>query len=366
MSGKEIMFTPVKLGAIELKNRLVMAPLTRMRAIDGDVPSPLAKTYYSQRAGAGLIISEATQISSLGKGYPATPGIYSTEQTAAWKEIVDAVHAKGGKMVAQLWHVGRISHSSLHAEQGLPEAPSAIAPKGQTYGADWKLHDYETPKAMSTEDIARLLNEFKAAAQNAKLAGFDGVEIHSANGYLLDQFLQDRTNQRNDQYGGSIENRLRLLGEVIESVSQVFSCDRIGVRLSPYGSFNDIGDSDPIALFNAAIKKLNTYHLAYVHMIEPRSTTAGGNDQTNTEAPITSEIFRSAYQGKFISAGGYDQAMGEAVLEAGLADAVAYGRLYIANPDLDERFKLGAKLNPYNRATFYGGGEAGYTDYPTL
>ncbi len=366
MSGKEIMFTPVKLGAIELKNRLVMAPLTRMRAIDGDVPSPLAKTYYSQRAGAGLIISEATQISSLGKGYPATPGIYSVEQTAAWKEIVDAVHAKGGKIVAQLWHVGRISHSSLHPEQGLPEAPSAIAPTGQTYGADWKLHDYETPKAMSTEDIARLLNEFKAAAQNAKLAGFDGVEVHSANGYLLDQFLQDRTNQRNDQYGGSIENRLRLLGEVIESVSQVFSCDRIGVRLSPYGSFNDIGDSDPIALFNAAIKKLNTYQLAYVHMIEPRSTTAGGNDQIDNEAPITSEIFRSAYHGKFISAGGYDQAMGEAVLEAGLADAVAYGRLYIANPDLAERFKQGAKLNPYNRATFYGGGEAGYTDYPTL
>ncbi|QWE09900.1 alkene reductase [Polynucleobacter sp. es-EL-1] len=366
MSGKEMMFTPVKLGAIELKNRLVMAPLTRMRAIDGDVPNPLAKTYYSQRAGAGLIISEATQISSLGKGYPATPGIYSAEQTAAWKEIVDAVHAQGGKMVAQLWHVGRISHSSLHPEQGLPEAPSAVAPAGQTYGADWKLHDYEIPKAMSAQDIARLLNEFKLAAQNAKAAGFDGVEIHSANGYLLDQFLQDKTNQRNDQYGGSIENRLRLLSEVIESVSQVFSSDRIGVRLSPYGSFNDIGDSDPISLFNAVIEKLNTYHLAYVHMIEPRSTTAGGNDQLDAQAPITSEMFRAAYQGKFISAGGYDQAMGEAVLEAGLADAVAYGRLYIANPDLAERFKQGAKLNPYNRATFYGGGEAGYTDYPTL
>ena len=366
MIGKEMMFTPVKLGAIELKNRLVMAPLTRMRAIDEDVPNPLAKTYYSQRAGAGLIISEATQISSLGKGYPATPGIYSAEQTAAWKEIVDAVHAKGGKMVAQLWHVGRISHSSLHPEQGLPEAPSAIAPAGQTYGADWKLHDYETPKAMTLGDIKRLLTEFKVAAQNAKLAGFDGIEIHSANGYLLDQFLQDKTNRRDDEYGGSIENRLRLLGEVIESVSQVFTCDRIGVRLSPYGSFNDIGDSDPIALFNAAIEKLNAYHLAYVHMIEPRSTTAGGDDQIDAAAPITSEIFRAAYQGKFISAGGYDQAMGEAVLEAGLADAVAYGRLYIANPDLAERFKQGAKLNSYNRATFYGGGEAGYTDYPTL
>ena len=216
MSGKEIMFTPVKLGSIQLKNRLVMAPLTRMRAVTGDVPNPLAKTYYEQRASAGLIITEATQISPLGMGYPATPGIYSPEQTAAWKEIVDAVHAKGGTIVAQLWHVGRISHSSLHPEDGVPEAPSAIAAAGQTYGADWKLHDYEVPKAMSLEDIARLLKEFELAARNAKAAGFDGIEIHSANGYLLDQFLQDKTNQRNDQYGGSIENRLRLLGEVIE------------------------------------------------------------------------------------------------------------------------------------------------------
>lgn len=360
------MFTPIKLGSIELRNRLVMAPLTRMRAIEGDVPNPLAKTYYEQRASAGLIISEATQISPLGKGYPATPGIYSAEQTAAWKEIVSAVHAKGGKMVAQLWHVGRISHSSLHPEQGLPEAPSAIAPAGQTYGADWKLHDYETPKAMTTEDIARLLKDFELAAANAKAAGFDGVEIHSANGYLLDQFLQDKTNQRTDGYGGSIENRIRLLGEVVESVAKVYPSDRIGVRLSPYGSFNDMADSDPVALFTAVIHQLNGYKLSYVHMIEPRSTSAGGNDQVNTDAPVTSEMFRTVYQGQFISAGGYDQAMGEAVLEAGLADAVAYGRLYISNPDLAERFQQGAALNAYNRATFYGGAEVGYTDYPTL
>lgn len=366
MSGKEIMFTPVTLGSIELKNRLVMAPLTRMRAIAGDVPNPLAKTYYAQRASAGLIITEATQISPLGMGYPATPGIYSVAQTAAWKEVVKAVHEKGGSIVAQLWHVGRISHSSLHPEQGVPEAPSAIAAVGQTYGADWKLHDYEIPKAMSTEDIARLLKEFEAAAQNAKAAGFDGIEIHSANGYLLDQFLQDKTNQRTDQYGGSIENRLRLLTEVIEAVTTVFPADRVGVRLSPYGTFNNIGDSDPVALFTAAIQKLNGYKLAYIHMIEPRATSAGGGDQVNEEAPITSEIFRAAYQGKFITAGGYDQAMGEKVLEEGLADAVAYGRLYIANPDLAERFKQGAPLNPYNRSTFYGGNEVGYTDYPTL
>jgi N-ethylmaleimide reductase len=366
MSGKEIMFSPVNLGSIQLKNRLVMAPLTRMRAVAGDVPNPLAKTYYAQRASAGLIITEATQISALGKGYPATPGIYSPEQTAAWKEIVDAVHAKGGVIVAQLWHVGRISHSSLHPEEGVPEAPSAIAAAGQTYGADWKLHDYEVPKAMSLEDIARLLREFEIAAQNAKAAGFDGIEIHSANGYLLDQFLQDKTNQRNDQYGGSIENRLRLLGEVIEVVSKVFTSDRVGVRLSPYGTFNDMSDSDPVALFTAAIEKLNAYGLAYVHMIEPRATSAGGGEQVNEDAPITSELFRKAYQGKFITAGGYDQAMGERVLEEGMADAVAYGRLYISNPDLAERFEKNVPLNPYNRATFYGGNEVGYTDYPSL
>ena len=366
MSGKEIMFTPVALGSIELKNRLVMAPLTRMRAVAGDVPHPLAKTYYGQRASAGLIITEATQISPLGMGYPATPGIYSPEQTAAWKEIVDVVHQKGGAIVAQLWHVGRISHSSLHPEQGFPEAPSAIAPAGQTYGADWQLHDYETPKAMTGEDIARLLKDFEAAAVNAKEAGFDGIEIHSANGYLLDQFLQDKTNHRTDEYGGSIENRCRLLSEVIDVVSKVFPCDRIGIRLSPYGTFNDIDDSDPVKLFSTVIEKLNSYSLAYLHMIEPRSTSAGGNDSVYVEAPVTSEIFRSAFKGKFITAGGYDQAMGEKVLEEGLADAVAYGRLYISNPDLAERFEKGAALSPYNRATFYGGAEVGYTDYPSL
>ena len=360
------MFTPVKLGLIELKNRLVMAPLTRMRSLPGDVIHPLAKTYYAQRASAGLIISEATQISPLGMGYPATPGIYSAEQTLAWKDVVEEVHAKGGSIVAQLWHVGRISHSSLHPEQGLPEAPSAIAAKGQTYGADWQLHDYEVPKAMTSEDIARLLRDFELAANNAKQAGFDGVEVHAANGYLLDQFLQDKTNQRTDQYGGSIENRLRLLGEVIEAVAKVFPSERIGVRLSPYGTFNDMSDSDPVALFAAAIDKLNPYKLAYVHMIEPRSTNAGGNDEVYEDAPLTSEIFRQAYTGKFISAGGYDQAMGEETLEAGIADAVAYGRLYISNPDLVERFKKNAPLNPYDRATFYGGAEVGYTDYPTL
>lgn len=357
---------PTHLGAIEIKNRIVMAPLTRMRAIEGDVPHPLAKTYYSQRAGAGLIISEATQISPLGKGYPATPGIYSAQQTQAWKEIVEAVHAKGGKIVAQLWHVGRISHSSLHAEQGLPVAPSAIAPAGKTFAADWQMHAFETPRAMTLDDIAQLKKDFETAAQNAQSAGFDGIEIHAANGYLLDQFLQDHSNHRTDTYGGPIENRIRLLSEVLACVAKVFPYDRIGVRLSPYGTFNDMSDSDPVALFNAVIETLNPCGLAYLHMIEPRSTSAGGNDKVEENAPITASMFRKAFKGAFISAGGFDRALGEQAIAEGTADAVAYGRLYISNPDLAERLAINAPLTPYNRATFYGGAEAGYTDYPSM
>ena len=299
-------------------------------------------------------------------GYPATPGIYSPEQTAAWKEIVDAVHAKGGTIVAQLWHVGRISHSSLHPEQGAPEAPSAIAASGQTYGADWKLHDYETPKAMSLDDIARLLKEYAAAAQNAKLAGFDGIEIHSANGYLLDQFLQDKTNQRSDQYGGSIDNRLRLLGEVIDAVSKVFPSDKVGVRLSPYGTFNDMADSDVKGLFTYLVGALSKMQLAFLHLIEPRSTMAGGTDKVAEDQPSTSKLFGPMFGGKVMSAGGYGRDDAEAVVASGQADAVAFGRFFISNPDLPKRFELNAPLTPYDRKTFYGGDAKGYTDYPTL
>jgi N-ethylmaleimide reductase len=366
MSATELLFTPVNLGALHLKNRVVMAPLTRMRSIADDVPNPLSITYYSQRASAGLIITEATQISPHGKGYPATPGIYSPAQTAAWKEIVAAVHAKGGLMVSQLWHVGRISHTSHHPEHGVPLAPSAIAPEGETFTADWKTMPYEIPKAMTAAEIAVLLQDFKLAAQNAKEAGFDGIEIHSANGYLLDQFLQDGTNRRTDEYGGSIENRCRLLVEVLETVGTVFPFNRIGLRLSPYGTFNDMSDSDPIALFTAVMLRLNAYGLAYLHMIEPRSTSAGGNDQTVEDMPITAALFRKSFTGGFISAGGYTQALAETALEDGLADAIAFGRWYISNPDLVARFAQHAALNPYNRATFYGGGAEGYTDYPAL
>lgn len=360
------LLTPIKYGAISAANRLVMAPLTRMRAGAGDVCNPLAKEYYAQRAGAGLIVTEATQVSPLGKGYPATPGIYSKEQTQAWKEVVDAVHARGGKIVAQIWHVGRISHTSFHPEQGLPIAPSAIPPAGRTMASDWKGVDYETPREMTLADIDQVVAEFKQAAKNALEAGFDGIEIHNANGYLLDQFLQNKTNQRSDEYGGSPENRMRLLNRILKAVGQIYSYDRIGVRLSPYGTFNDINDSDIEGLFTYVVNELNQYQLAYIHLIEPRATTAGGNDVENDQAPNTTAIFRKIFKGPLISAGGYTKDLGEAALEANQADGIGFGRFYIANPDLDIRFAKNAPLNPYDRSTFYGGTEKGYTDYPVL
>jgi N-ethylmaleimide reductase len=365
MSAKHLL-APVELGAIHAANRIFMAPLTRMRAIQGDVPNPLAVDYYAQRASAGLIITEATQISPLGKGYPGTPGIYSSAQTAGWKAIVNAVHAQKGKIVAQLWHVGRISHSSLHPEEGLPVAPSAIAPEGKVFTASWAQEPYETPRAMTQADIDELLMQFKQAAENAKAAGFDGVEVHAANGYLLDQFLQDQTNQRTDQYGGSIDNRARLLMQVLDTVCTVFPADRVGVRLSPYGTFNSMADSDPIGLFTAVIQKLNARSLAYLHLIEPRATTAGGSDANDANAPCTSALFKPHFKGALISAGGYDLAGGEEAIAQGRADAIAYGRLFISNPDLPKRFELGAALNAYDRNTFYGGDAKGYTDYPAL
>ncbi|NCV95074.1 MAG: alkene reductase, partial [Burkholderiaceae bacterium] len=273
------LFTPVTLGLLSLENRILMAPLTRMRASDDGVPGPLAAEYYAQRTSAGLIISEATQISPLGKGYPATPGIYSDAQVAAWRTVTDAVHARGGKIVLQLWHVGRISHSSLHPDEGLPVAPSAIQPAGKVYTASWSLAEYETPRALTLEEIGQLKADYVHAAEQAKAAGFDGVELHAANGYLLDQFLQDRTNQRTDAYGGSIANRCKLVLEILEAIIPVWGSGRVGIRLSPYGTFNDIADSDPKGLFAHLINALNPFNLSYLHLIEPRATTAGGNDQ---------------------------------------------------------------------------------------
>ena len=360
------LLTPVTLGAVSLENRILMAPLTRMRANNEGVPSPLAMEYYAQRATAGLIISEATQISELGKGYPATPGIYSEAQVDAWRKITDAVHAKGGKIFLQLWHVGRISHSSLHPNDGLPVAPSAIKPAGEVYTATWALAEYETPRALGVDEIKQLRAEYVHAAKQAKQAGFDGVELHAANGYLLDQFLQDRTNQRTDQYGGSIENRCKLVLEILQDIIPIWGSGRVGIRLSPYGSFNDIADSDPQKLFSYLINALNPLNLSYLHLIEPRATTAGGSDQLHADAPRTGQLFRPLFAGKVVLAGGFDQVGAEKALTDGEADAIAFGRLFISNPDLPRRFELNVALNPYNRSTFYGGNEKGYTDYPSL
>lgn len=360
------LFTPTQLGALTLKNRVVMAPLTRMRATEGDVPGELAAEYYSQRASAGLIISEAAQISNLAKGYPATPGIYSDAQVAGWKKVTDAVHAKGGKMVCQLWHVGRIAHSSLHPAEGLPVAPSALAPTGKVYTATWQLAEYETPRALSVEEIPALIADYVHAAQQAKAAGFDGVEVHGANGYLLDQFLHDGSNKRDDQYGGSIENRSRLLLEVLQAVIGVWGADRVGVRLSPYGTFNDMSDRDTLGLFTYVVQQLNPLGLSYLHLIEPRSTLAGGTDKVAEGQPSTSKLFRPLFQGKIIAAGGFNREGAEEFVSEDLADAIAFGRLYISNPDLPERLLANAPLTPYDRKTFYGGDAKGYVDYPTM
>jgi N-ethylmaleimide reductase len=359
------LFDPLAIGDITIANRVVMAPLTRMRSQQpGNIPHALNAQYYAQRAGAGLIISEATQISQQGQGYPGTPGIHSEEQVAGWNQVTEAVHAKGGKIVLQLWHVGRISHSSHQPGGKPPVAPSAITPTGKVFTADWKQADYETPHALEITEIEAIKTDYRKACENAKRAGFDGVEVHGANGYLLDQFLQDGSNTRTDRYGGSIENRARLLLEVVDIAVQVWGKGRVGVRLSPYGTFNDMSDSDPIALFSHVIEQLSAREIAYVHMIEPRATGAGGSDAVNEEAPCTSDLFRKLFKGAFMSAGGYTPETAKAVVESGQVDLVAFGRFYISNPDLAQRIQKGIALAPYNRATFYGGAEKGYTDYP--
>lgn len=361
------LFAPLTIGNITLRNRIIMAPLTRMRSKQpGNIPYALNAEYYAQRAGAGLIISEASQISQQGQGYPGTPGIHNLEQVSGWKLITDAVHAKGSRIFLQLWHVGRISHSSHQPNCLPPVAPSAIKPTGKVFTANWQQADYETPHALEIAEIAQIIKDYRNACENAKLAGFDGVEIHGANGYLLDQFLQDGSNKRDDIYGGSIENRARFLLDVVDVAIEVWGKNCVGVRLSPYGTFNDMSDSDPVALFTHVLQALDKRQIAYVHMVEPRATGAGGTDATNSSAPSTSDLFRSSFSGVFISAGGYTPELAKLAVSNGQADAIAFGRLYISNPDLAERIEKGADLTPYNRATFYGGTEKGYTDYPFL
>lgn len=361
------LFDPLELGDIILENRLIMAPLTRMRAQQpGNIPHELNAKYYAQRSSAGLIITEATQISQQGQGYPSTPGIHTPEQVAGWQLVTRAVHEKGGKIFLQLWHVGRISHSSHQPAGMAPVAPSAIKPTGKVLTAQWTQTDYETPHALEIPQIKEILNDYRLACENAKMAGFNGVEVHAANGYLIDQFLQDTTNRRDDIYGGTFENRARFLLEVVDIATEVWGSGRVGVRLSPYGTFNDMGDQDPIGLFTYVLNKLNRKQIAYVHMIEPRATGAGAGADTIQNAPSACDLFRRFFKGAFISAGGYIPDTAQEALATGQADAVAFGRFYISNPDLLDRIKQDASLAPYNRATFYGGGEKGYTDYPIL
>ncbi len=353
------LFTPLRLGPLGIENRIVMAPLTRNRAGPGNVPRTMNVEYYAQRASAGLIITEATQVSPQGVGYPGTPGIHSDEQVAGWRRVTDAVHGRGGRIFLQLWHVGRISHPSLQPGGALPVAPSAIRPEGETFTEDG-LRPFVTPRALETDEIPGVIEQFRAAAANAHEAGFDGVEVHAANGYLLDQFLRDHSNRRSDAYGGSLENRVRLLLEVTEAVAGVWGAEGVGVRLSPINTFNSMWDSRPRVTFPYVAGRLKDLGLAYLHVVE---TDMVGS----ASAPaFDADEMRSAFGGTYMANGGYDNERAAAAVASGAADLVAFGAPFIANPDLVERFAGKAPLNTPDQATFYGGDERGYTDYPFL
>jgi N-ethylmaleimide reductase len=359
-SSDKNLFTTLQIGDIELPNRIVMAPLTRNRAGKGNVPTALNAEYYVQRASAGLIITEATQVSPQGVGYPLTPGIHSAEQIAGWKLVTDAVHKHGGRIFLQLWHVGRISHPSLQPNAELPVAPSPIAAAGeaQTYEGP---KPFVTPRALELEEIPGIIEQFRQAAKNALEAGFDGVEIHGANGYLPDQFLRDGTNKRTDPYGGSVENRARLVLEITEAVVGVWGGKRVGIRLSPSGTFNDMYDSNPQATFGYVIEALNRFDLAYLHLVE-----SGEADLRHGGTAVPTSYFRSIYKGHLLVNSNYDRQKGDAAIASGTADFVSFGVKFLANPDLPERLRLNAELNQPDFATFYGGTAKGYTDYPAL
>lgn len=345
------LFTPIALGDLELPNRMVMAPMTRSRAGAGDVITELTATYYAQRATAGLIVSEATQVSAQGKGYAGTPGIFTEAHVDGWRKVTDAVHAAGGRMFLQLWHVGRISIPSVQIDGALPVAPSAIKAAANQYTGE----AYPTPRALELSEMPGIVKQFADGARNAKLAGFEGVEIHGANGYLLDQFLRDGTNQRTDEYGGSVENRARLLLEVTEAVIAVWGRGRVGVRVSPTGAFNDMADSDPASTFTYAAQKLSDLGIAYLHIIEPIGTP-------NAVAPM----LRQAFEGNVMMNSGFTKETANAAISSGDADLISFGVPFLTNPDLVRRFAEDAPLNAPDQATFYGGDAHGYTDYPAL
>lgn len=359
-NGTSDLFQPARVGALQLANRIVMAPLTRSRAGAGDVPTDLMATYYAQRAGAGLIISEASQISPQGKGYIQTPGIYSAEQIAGWKKITDAVHARGGKIVVQLWHVGRISHPALQESGALPVAPSAVKPNGWVFTGKGK-EDMVTPRALELSELPGIVADYAQAARNALAAGFDGVEIHAANGYLLDQFLRDKTNLRTDAYGGSIENRARLLLEVTDAVVAAIGKERVGVRLSPISGANDIDDSNPEPVFTYAVEQLAARDIAFLHIVEGNT---GGERVPGRPTDFDLGKLRRIFPNAYIANNGYTRDMAIAARAANRADLIAFGRPFISNPDLVERLRHDVPLAPLQAATLYGGDERGYTDYP--
>ncbi len=361
------LFEPLKVGRHPLAHRVAMAPLTRMRATKGvNAPNALNAKYYGQRATrGGLIIAEASPVVPGGAAGPDVPGIFSDEQVKGWKLVTDAIHAKGGVAFLQLWHAGRVSHSSLNKGEA-PVAPSAVPPsQGMALTATFEPKPFETPRPLEAKEIPALVAAYAQAAKNAIAAGFDGVEIHAANGYLLEQFLQSRTNQRTDAYGGSIENRARLMLEVTKAVVDAIGADRTAIRLSPYGRANDSGEADPMPLYSYVIGELNRFGLAYLHLIEPRASGAGQREVDHTDVPSGAEVVRPLWKGPLVTAGNFKADTAEAMVASGNADIIAFGRYFISNPDLPERIRVGAAWTPYNRATFYGGTEVGYIDYLT-
>jgi len=351
------LFSSLTIGDLSLANRMVMAPMTRNRAAAGNVPQAMNVEYYRQRAAAGLIITEASQVSPEGVGYPATPGIHSNEQVAGWRKVTDAVHQEGGHIFIQLWYCGRISHPNMLPNQQAPVAPSAIRPDGEAITYEG-MQAFVEPRALETDEIPGIVAQYKHAASQAKAAGFDGIEVHAANGYLVDQFLRDGSNQRSDQYGGSIENRMRFLNEILDAVCEVWPANRVGVRLTPENSFNSMSDSNPQQHFDYIVKQLNARGLAYIHMLE--------GDMMTKQCQVNYRALRDSYQGVYMANNGYDKTRAQNALANGDCDLVAFGVLYLANPDLVNRFKIDAPFNTPDQDTFYGGDEKGYTDYPFL
>jgi N-ethylmaleimide reductase len=364
MEGSSL-FSSLQIGSVQLRNRIIMAPLTRMRAGAGNVPTSLNVEYYVQRATAGLIIAEGTAVSDQGQGYPNAPGIYTEDQIAGWRRVTQGVHAQGGKIFLQIAHNGRNSHSSFMADGDAPVAPSAIPSNLQGFARDFRQVPIEIPRALETYEVVAIVESFGQAARNAILAGFDGVELQAANSHLIDQFLEDGTNTRSDQYGGALTNRLRFLMEIVELVSSIIGSERLGVRLSPFGQYGGIHDSNPLHLFRSAIEALSPMRMAYLHLIEGRGSEIGLADELHEGALNNARLFRDSFKGPLISAAAYTPDSAAQTVKDGYADAVAFGRLYIANADLVERIKLGVELNAPDRSTFYGGAEVGYTDYKT-